>query len=80
LKIIKKNELLLNPRNKQKTKNMTNIQQQQREDLKNEIVNLISELEQMKQNLKLSKEYLDYLKDLLKQSPKKDFENNLKTN
>lgn len=70
----------MNPRNKQKNKNMTNIQQQQREDLKNEIVNLISELEQMKQNLKLSKEYLDYLKDLLKQSPKKEIENNLKTN
>jgi hypothetical protein len=71
LKINENKELLLNSRNKQKTKNMTNIQQQQREDLKNEIVNLISELEQMKQNLKLGKDYLEHLKDLLKQSPKK---------
>jgi len=50
---------------------MTNIQQKQREELKNEILNLIIELEEMKQNLKLSKEYLDCLRDLLRQSPKK---------
>jgi len=57
---------------------MTNIKQPQREQLKNEIVNLISELEEMKQNLKLSKEYLEYLKNLLKQLPKEKTENNLK--